>query len=113
MDLLIAQSIPFIDVGIGLSRQNGALKGMLRTTYFPVGQAQAVRDREYAEENERPADIYRTNIQISELNALNASLAVMRFKQLRGFYEEESPYHQLLMNVSDMKTFTDVAPNAN
>ena len=45
-----------------------------------------------------------TNIQISELNALNACLAVIRFKQLRGFYFEEVPYYHLVMEVGDLKT---------
>lgn len=37
---------------------------------------------------EDPDGLYRTNIQIAELNALNACLAVVKFKQLRGFYLE-------------------------
>ena len=32
------------------------------------------------------ADEYRIHIQIAELNALNAALAVIKFKQIRGFY---------------------------
>ena len=51
-----------------------------------------------------PDDLYRTNIQISELNALNACLAVIRYKQLRGFYFEEVAYHHLVMEVGDLKT---------
>lgn len=46
---------------------------------------------------------YRTNIQISEINALNACLAVIRFKQLRGFYFEEIPYYHLLLELGDLK----------
>ena len=35
---------------------------------------------------------------IGEINALNASLAVIKFKQLQGFYfEEESYYHSLFL----------------
>ena len=44
-----------------------------------------------AEMSDQPDDIYRTNIQISEINALNACLAVIRYKQIRGFYFEEIP----------------------
>jgi len=36
-------------------------------------------------------------------NALNACLAVIRFKQLRGFYFEESPYYHLLQEIGDLK----------
>jgi hypothetical protein len=31
-----------------------------------------------------PDDIYRKSVQIAELNALNACLAVIRYKQVRG-----------------------------
>jgi len=56
-----------------------------------------------ADEADDPGDIYRTNIQIGELNALNACLAVIKFKQLRGFYlEAESPFH-FLFDIADMK----------
>jgi hypothetical protein len=47
--------------------------------------------------------LYRTNVQIGELNALNACLAVVRLKQLRGFYFEELPYYNLLFEVGDLK----------
>jgi hypothetical protein len=47
--------------------------------------------------------LYRTNIQISELNALNACLAIVRFKQLRGFCFEEIPYFHLLLEIGDRK----------
>jgi hypothetical protein len=31
-------------------------------------------------------DIYATNIQVADLNALNAVLAIIKWKKLRGFY---------------------------
>ena len=46
---------------------------------------------------------YKTNIQIAELNALNASLAVVKFKQLSGFYFEEIPYCHILLEIADLK----------
>jgi len=52
---------------------------------------------------DEPDNLYRTNIQIGELNALNACLAVIRFKQLRGFYFEEVPYYHLLFEIGDLK----------
>jgi hypothetical protein len=62
-----------------------------------------VRDKALAEMSDQPDDIYRTNIQISEINALNACLAVIRFKQLRGLYFEEIPYYHLLLEIGDLK----------
>ena len=102
-DLLIAKSIPFIDVGMGLNRTKGALNGMIRATYYSAEHGQTVRVKGLAPLLDNPDDLYRTNIQISELNALNACLAVIKFKQLRGFYFEEIPYYHLLLEVGDLK----------
>jgi hypothetical protein len=103
-DLLLYLGIPFIDVGMGLRRQGAALTGTLRTTFYSSSEGQKARDMQLAELSDSPGDLYRSNIQISELNALNACLAVIRFKQLRGFYLEEIPYYHVLFDVGDMKT---------
>ncbi len=107
-DLLISKGIPFIDVGMGLNRKRGPINGLLRTTYYSAEHGQEVRKKDLAPLSDDPDDIYRTNIQISELNALNACLAVIRFKQLRGFYFEDNPYYQLLMEVGDLKTVGEI-----
>ena len=104
MDLLIAKEIPFIDVGMGLSRAgNGSLKGMMRVTYFPVGPAQKIREEQLVDTQDAPENIYRANIQISELNAMNASLAMMRYKQVRSFFAEDDPYYHLIQDVRDQQ----------
>lgn len=97
-DVLIEKGIPFIDVGMGLNRKPGPISGTVRTTYFPGSGGQPVRDRQLAPETDSPDDVYKTNIQIAELNALNGAIAVIRFKQIRGFYVgRESVVHLLLM----------------
>lgn len=102
-DLLIRMKIPFIDVGMGLKRAGGPLSGMMRVTYYAPERAQAVRDMGLAEMHDGPDNLYRTNVQIAELNALNAALAVMRYKQLRGFYVETDPLYHLLLDLADLK----------
>lgn len=106
-DLLMAMRIPFIDVGMGLNRKLGALNGMLRVTYFSADDANAVRQMRLAELADQPDDLYRANIQIAELNALNACLAVIRYKQLRGFYVEDAAVFHLLFGISDMKIVSE------
>lgn len=108
-ELLISKGIPFIDVGMGLSKKKGPLSGMIRTTYYPPDLAADLRDQQLAELKDSPDDLYRTNIQIGELNALNASLAIIRFKQLRGFYHEEQPNLHLLFGISDLKITGETA----
>lgn len=102
-DLLISKGIPFIDVGMGLNRKRGPINGMLRATYYSIEESQKIRERNLAPLKDNPDDIYRTNIQISELNALNASLAVIRFKQLRGFYFEENDNYHFVYEIGDQK----------
>lgn len=102
-DLLISKGIPFIDVGMGLSRKQDSLSGMLRTTYYSSEDAQRMRDMGLTELKDTQDGIYRTNIQIGELNALNACLAVIRFKQLRGFYLEGNPYYHILFTLNDLR----------
>jgi hypothetical protein len=109
-ELLISRGIPFIDVGMGLNRKRGPVNGMVRTTYYSAEHGQKVRGQELADMSDQPDDIYRTNIQISEINALNACLAVIRFKQLRGFYFEEIPYYHLLLEIGDLKVVGDSEP---
>lgn len=111
LDLLIKNNISFIDVGMGLKRKDNALSGMMRATYFPAEHAQDVRNKNWVNEKEDPENIYKTNIQISELNALNASLAVIRFKQLRGFYSEEEPYFNTLFNIGSLSSIRDTSLN--
>lgn len=103
-DLLISKGIPFIDVGMGLHRQKNLLTGLIRTTYCPLEKAAEVRDSGWADLKSDPNDLYRTNIQTAELNALNACLAVIRFKQIRGFYAEESSILNLLFDLKDLGT---------
>jgi non-homologous end joining protein Ku len=46
----------------------------------------------------------KTNNRIRmQTNALNACLAVLGFKQLRGFYCEDITYYHLLCEVGDLK----------
>jgi hypothetical protein len=106
-DLLLAMGIPFIDVGMGLNRKQVALNGMLRATYYSAKRGRETREKRLAELADAPDDLYRTNIQIGELNALNACLAIIKFKQLRGFYLEEVPYYHLLFGLGDLKVQGD------
>jgi len=104
-DLLISLGIPFIDVGMGLDRKRGPLNGMLRVTYYSAENTRELRESGLAELTDGPDDQYRTNIQIGELNALNACMAVIRFKQLRGFYFDEAEFHHLLFGVGATKVY--------
>ncbi len=100
--LLINMGIPFIDVGMGLSRENGLIGGMLRTTYFQAGSTPEVLKNGMIPLTDTPDDVYQTNIQIAELNALNACFAIIKYKQIKGFYVDEEQYLHMLFSVKDL-----------
>ena len=90
---LESDGVPFIDVGMGISVVDEALFGVLRTTTSSPDK----RDHFGKCVNLGSADIddaYRQNIQIADLNALNAALAVIRWKKLFGFYGDLEREHQ-------------------
>lgn len=107
-EILIAKNIPFIDVGMGLKRRNGSLNGMARVTYFGAKSSRETLEKGFAELSDNPADLYRANIQIGELNALNAALAIIRYKQLRGFYFDAKMFEHLLFDLSDLSTVGEI-----
>lgn len=78
----------FIDVGMGLYAADETLGGILRvTTSAPENRAVARGRMSFAENDE--VNEYDKNIQVADLNALNAALAVIRWKKLRGFYFDQ------------------------
>ena len=96
VEVLEGSSVPFIDVGMGLAEVEGSLLGQLRTTaVFPETQDRTRMPLSDTNEN----DDYSRNIQIVELNALNAALAVVKWKKLVGFYADvdvaDSAYYQI------------------
>jgi len=98
---------------MGLNRKRGPLNVQLRTTYYSSECAHDLLKKQLAPLTDNPDDLYKTNIQISELNALNACLAIIRFKQVRGFYFEEVPYYDLVLRVSDLKIIGESDTNEN
>ena len=80
---LKAMAVPFIDVGMGIENTDDKLLGILRTSFSETLPSSAARG---SEDRVRDVGEYQRNIQIVELNALNAALAVIRWKKHRGFY---------------------------
>lgn len=87
---LIEMGIPFIEVGMGVIRGESGLSGLMRvTTARPGLQDQFLPKINFSDGN-APENEYSTNIQIVELNALNAALAVVAWKKYYGFYRDSS-----------------------
>jgi hypothetical protein len=86
-------NIPFIDVGMGIEENDGSLGGILRVTTSTVKQREHVGKRIPLSDDDQNND-YSRNIQVADLNALNAAFAVLKWKKLLGFYRDfENEYH--------------------
>jgi hypothetical protein len=90
---LIEFGVPFVDVGMGLYEE-GALGGILRTTTITPDRSDHASKR--ISSGGANDDAYTQNIQIAELNALNAALAIVKWKKLLGFYRDEEAEHNTL-----------------
>lgn len=98
IDRLHTVGIPFIDVGMGVWRSEAGLGGSLRvTTSTPEHRDAGARIA--TDVREAVDDYYDTNIQIADLNALNAALAVLRWKKLRGVYADLEQEHQSIYEI--------------
>jgi len=92
---IIELGVPFIDVGMGLYEEGGGLGGVLRTTTITPERSAHLATR-ISSGGGAADDPYVQNIQIAELNALNAALAVIKWKKLWGFYRDEECEHNCL-----------------
>jgi ThiF family len=85
-------NIPFTDVGMGIELNDNALGGILRVTTSSAQMRNHFRGR-VSFEDAPGGDDYSRNIQIADLNALNAALAVIKWKKLFGFYRDLKSEH--------------------
>ncbi len=77
--------IPFVDVGLGITQVEDALTGVVRVTTSLPDKRDHFRARVSLGAGAERGE-YDRNIQIADLNALNAALAVIRWKRYSGFY---------------------------
>lgn len=100
--------IRFIDCGMGLEVQSDRLVGTLRVTTSSKDKSDhlderigTVKDRD---------NIYASNIQVSELNCLNAVLAVIKWKKLVNFYQDLKCEHNSLYFINTGKLLNEDFP---
>ena len=80
------KGIPFVDTGMDIQRKD-ALFGVVRTTFCSAdAEGQRTAQKYINMIGMAHANEYDANIQIAELNSLNAALAVIRWKRHYGFY---------------------------
>lgn len=90
--------ITFIDVGLGVNIADENLVGTVRVTVGTPLKHDHIPNRigaETIDENE-----YSTNIQIADLNAVNALMAVIKWKKLCGFYQDLKEEHHCTYTIN-------------
>ena len=88
---LRAANVTFVDVGMGVEIVDDSLMGILRTTTVTPKAYEHVSKR--VPFHDGGNDVYRTAVQVADLNMLNAALAVIKWKKLYGFYQDLEHEH--------------------
>ncbi len=90
---LEAWEIPFIDVGMGIQiGENNMLAGIVTVTTSTTNKRDHLR-RRIAFTNGEAVNEYSRNVQIADLSALNAALAVIKWKKIYGYYDDVTKEH--------------------
>lgn len=95
-------SVPFVDVGMGLNKGSNGLYGFVRTAGGERGDFDKLNGTQHLPAQNAHDREYRNQPQIAELNALNAAIAVIRFKQHMGFFDRLTDSHAVVFDIAGM-----------
>jgi len=95
---LLERKIPFVDVGLGVNMVDDMLIGTLRATFTTPEQNDHLEKR--VGKLDMDDNEYASNIQIADLNALNAMLAVIKWKKWTGFYQDLKNEHHTTYSIN-------------
>ncbi|MDD4993812.1 MAG: ThiF family adenylyltransferase [Paludibacter sp.] len=98
IDFLLSHEIPFFDVGLGVNTVDDCLVGTLRVTTGTKDKNDHLASRISCGDDVN--NEYATNIQIADLNSLNAVLAVIKWKKLSGFYQDLKQEHNTSYSIN-------------
>ena len=94
VEYLEQNGVPFVDVGMGIELIDDKLTGLIRVTASTADKRDHIRRPGRVSFKDGGKDnIYAKNIQIADLNAMNAALAVIRWKKHFGFYADLAHEH--------------------
>lgn len=94
VQLLEAREVPFVDVGMGIEVDDDRrLGGILRVTSSTPRQRDHVKNKQRISFADGVDGVYARSIQVADLNALNAAMAVVKWKKLFGFYRDLEDEH--------------------
>lgn len=98
VDVLTRAGVPFTECGMGLYQVDQKLAGVVRTTSGSSAKNDHLNERiPYSDGGAN--NEYAQNIQIADLNALNAALAVIWWKKYFGFYNNLGAEHHAVYTI--------------
>lgn len=106
LDGLQGFGVTYIDVGMGIYLVDDSLGGILRVTTCTKHKQDHIGTR-IPTAGPAGQDDYSTNIQVADLNALNAALAVIRWKKLCGFYLDFEKEHHSAYTIDGNSLIND------
>lgn len=95
-EYLTKAGIPFLDIGMELEllEEEQSLIGTCRVTLNTPEKSDHFPKHVSLEDSTVADDLYGTNIQVADLNALCAVMAVIKWKKFCGFYQDCYGEHQ-------------------
>lgn len=100
VDEMERRGLPFIDVGLGMHVAEGGLVGTVRVTTSAEGMREGDRaDKRIPMAAILDDDPYGSAAQVADLNSLAATLAVIRWKRMAGFYLDLGREHHSVFTV--------------
>ena len=95
--------VPFVDAGMGLFKEGDQLGGAVRTSFNKSEPSTPGAD----------GGVYTSNIQVADLNALNAVFAVIRWKKALRFYSDLAPVTESSYQVETGRLINELAENVS
>ena len=101
VQFLVEHGIPFVDTGMNLKlvAETNSLLGTARTTLVTPARPETASECLPMGKDDDDV-LYRQNIQVADMNAINAALAVIKWKQHLGFYLDTFNSHELSFAVN-------------
>ncbi|WP_417355395.1 ThiF family adenylyltransferase [Flavobacterium sp.] len=104
-DYLASIGVSFSDVGLGVNVVDNKLTGAVRVTSATRDKSDHLPLRIFSEDSDN--NEYATNIQIAELNALNAIFAILKWKKISGIYVDLENEHHSSYSIGVSKIFNE------
>lgn len=113
-NFLQREGIPFIDVGMNMSLVEGeeTLIGTCRATLSTPDQWDHI-EKFVSFEGDAADDLYDENIQVAEMNAMNAIMAIIKWKKYCGYYQDCFQEHHSAYSINTNEMTRDALSEEN